>query len=354
MSNIKMAFASIDKVQEIIIPELTEVKYTGSQMINYGADNHYVDYLYSLYNDVTSLKTIIDGTADYVCGDDVIGKIQLSSTNWRDFVHLLATDFLRYGGFAYEVIRTKDLNNIAGIYYIDFRDIRSDEDNEVFYYNPDFKKKYVRTSKTIVYERFKPELRQPKSIVYYKNNPSTVYPIPRYSGALKACEIERGIDTFHLAGIHNGFYGSYIVNINTGVPDEEEQKQIEKDFNEKFCGAGNAGRFVLNFANGKDNQATLQKLDVVDFSDKYKAAATRAREQIYAAFRAIPALFGIMTETTGFNEQEFSEAFKLYNRTVVKPIQMLICDQIDKVFGMQGVLNITPFSLEIKNETIVD
>lgn len=353
MSEIKMAFASIDKVEQVIIPELVETKYSGSQMVNYGRDNHYVDYLYGLYNDVTSLKTIIDGTADYVCGDGVEGSVNLE-IDWREFVHLLATDYLRYGGFAFEIIRTRDLNNIAGVYYIDFRDVRSDEDNEVFYYNPDFKKNYVRSSKTIILEKFKPDLRQPKSIFYYKNNHSTVYPIPRYSGALKACEIERGIDEMHLAGIHNGFYGSYIVNINSGVPDEKEQEQIEKDFNEKFCGAGNAGRFVLNFSNGKDNQATLQKLDVVDFSDKYRAAATRAREQIYAAFRAIPALFGIMTETTGFNEQEFSEAFKLYNRTVVKPIQILICDMVDKVFDMQGVLNIKPFSMEQNNEEIVN
>lgn len=352
MSNVRMAFASIDKVEQVIVPELVEVKYTGSNMVNYGQDNHYVDYLYGLYNDVTSLKTIIDGTADYVCGDGVESNVL--DMDWREFVHLLSIDYLRYGGFAFEIIRTRDLNNIAGVYYLDFRDVRSDEDNEVFYYNPDFKKKYVRSSKTIVFEKFKPDLRQPKSIFYYKNNHSTVYPIPRYSGALKACEIERGIDEMHLAGIHNGFYGSYIVNINTGVPDEKEQEQIEKDFNEKFCGAGNAGRFVLNFSNGKDNQATLQKLDVVDFSDKYKAAATRAREQIYAAFRAIPALFGIMTETTGFNEQEFSEAFKLYNRTVVKPIQMLICDMVDKVFDMQGVLNIKPFSLENNTDNIVN
>lgn len=356
MAEIKMAFASIDKVQQILVPELKEVKVTGSQMVGYGTDNHYPDYLYGLYTDVTSLKTVVEGTADYVCGNDItsIHKLNNKNETWREFVFNLSRDYLLYGGFAFEVIRTKDLSQVAELHYIDFRDIRSDEENEVFYYNPDFKKKYVKTSKTIVFERFKEDLRQAKSIVYYKNNHSTVYPIPRYSGALKCCEIERGIDTMHLAGIENGFYGSYIVNINSGIPDDEEKKQLEKDFNEKFCGAGNAGRFVLNFSNGKDNQATLQKLDVVDFSDKYKAAATRSREQIYASFRAIPALFGVMTETTGFNEQEFSEAFKLYNRTVVKPIQIVITDEINKVYNEQGVINIVPFSLEYNNEQTVE
>ena len=358
MSNIKMAFASIDKQIQTLIPELKETKYTGSEMVNYGMDNRYPEYLYGLYNDVTSLKTVIDGTADYVCGNDVVCTINrdLNSKKetWNEFVWLLSRDFLLYGGFAFEVIRTNDLKNIAELHYLDFRNLRSDEDNEVFYYNEDFKKTYVKSSKTIILEKYKDDLRQAKSVVYVKNNRSTTYPVPRYSGALKCCEIERGIDEMHLAGINNGFYGSYIVNINSGIPDEKEQSEIEKDFNQKFCGAGNAGRFVLNFSNGKDNQATLQKLDVVDFSEKYQAAATRSREQIYAAFRAIPALFGVMTETTGFNEQEFSEAFRLYNRTVVRPIQNRICDEIDKVFGVKGVLSIEPFSLENNNEEIVN
>ena len=353
-----MAFASIDKQLQQLVPALKEVKYTGQKMIYYGDNNRYPEYLYGLYNDVTSLKTVVDGTADYVCGNNVVcttGRdLNRKKETWSEFVWLVTRDFLLYGGFAFEVIRTADLNDIAELNYIDFRDLRSDEDNEVFYYNEDFKKNYVKSSNTIVLPKYKADLKQPASVVYVKNNHSTVYPIPRYSGALKACEIERGIDEMHLAGIQNGFYGSYIVNINSGIPDQDEQKEIEKDFNEKFCGAGNAGRFVLNFSNGKDNQATLQKLDVVDFSEKYQAAATRSREQIYAAFRAIPAIFGIMTETTGFNEQEFSEAFKLYNRTVVKPIQIRICDELDKVYGTKGFLNIEPFSLEGNNEQIVN
>lgn len=360
--NIAMAFASIDKRIDELIPVLEEIKQAGSEMVFYGKDNRYPEYLYGLYNDCTSLKTVIDGTAEYVAGDDVISNITHLpiTTNgkdtWREFVTLLATDYLRYGGFCFEVIRTRDLNGIAEVHYIDFREVRSDEDNEVFYYNPDFKKRYVRNSKTVILPKFKAEIKEPASIVYYKNIKSSVYPIPRYSGALKCCEIERGIDEMHLAGVSNGFYGSYLVNINTGVPSEDEQDQLEKDFNEKFCGAGNAGRFVLNFSNGKDNAATLEKLDVVDFGEKYKAAATRSREQIYASFRAIPALFGVMTETTGFNEQEFAEAFRLYNRTMVRPIQRTICDVIDYVFEQKDCLSIKPFSIDdnVNNEQIVN
>lgn len=353
-NKIKMAFASIDKTIDKLIPELKEVKGTG-EMVYYGVDNRYPEYLYGLYNDCTSLKTVVDGTADYIIGNDVVSNIPNmpkytnSRDSWSEFITWLGRDLLLYGGFCFEVIMTRDMSQVARLDYIDFRDIRSNEDNEVFYYNPDFKKKYVKSSNTIVLPRYKRDIPQPASIIYVKNNISSTYPIPRYSGALKCCEIERGIDEMHLAGISNGFYGSYIVNINTGIPSEEEQDAIEQDFNEKFCGAGNAGRFILNFSNGKDNAATLEKIDAVDFGDKYNAAAKRSREQIYASFRAIPALFGVMTETTGFNEQEFSEAFKLYNRTMVRPLQEKICGAIDYVFGQDNSIEIKPFSLDNNN-----
>ena len=351
---VALSFASINKTIEELVPALTEVKGNGTEMVYYGTDNRYPEYLYGLYNDCTSLKTVVDGTAEYVAGDDVLSTMANrpkpnKKMTWRDFFECVSRDMLIYGGYAFEVIRTANLQDIAELHYIDFRDIRSDEDNEVFYFNPDFKKRYVKNSKTIVLPKFERDLQHPASIVYFKNSKTTTYPIPRYSGALKCCEIERGIDEMHLAGINNGFYGSYIVNINSGVPSEEEQDQLEKDFNQKFCGAGNSGRFILNFSNGKDNSATIEKLDAVDFGEKYQAASKRSREQIYASFRAIPALFGIMTETTGFNEQEFSEAFKLYNRTMVRPIQRKICDNLDYVFGQSGSIEIKPFTLEENN-----
>ena len=126
--------------------------------------------------------------------------------------------------------------------------------------------------------------------------------------------------------------------------------------NEKFAGASNAGRILINFANGKDNATTLQKLDTQDFGEKYKAAAERAKSQIFTAFRAIPQLFGDMSAATGFNSQEFTESFKVFNRTVVRPVQQTICDSIDKIFGIGNSVNITPFSIEeeVKREETVE
>ena len=48
----------------------------------------------------------------------------------------------------------------------------------------------------------------------------------------------------------------------------------------------------------------------------------------------------------------YDSAFKLYNRTCVKPVQRLICDAYDKIYGKPGVLTIQPFTLETAEERV--
>ena len=361
-NKIQVAFAAIDKNWEDLIPQPTEVE-GAKKYVLYGTDNRYPDYLWGLFNDVSTLKTVIEGIADYVIGNDVIcsvsgfeKEVNTKGDTMRELIRLLARDYLIYGGYAIQVIRNK-VGDIRELYYVDFRYLRSSKKNDVFYYSEDFTKKYVRSNKTVIYPKFIKENRNvSSSILYVTNEKSKTYPTPRYSGSIKACEIERQIDTYHLSSLENGFGGSYILNFLNGIPTDEQKEEIERNVNEKFAGASNAGRILINFANGKDNATTLQKLDTQDFGEKYKAAAERAKQQIFIAFRAIPQLFGDMSAATGFNTTEFTESFKVFNRTVVRPIQQTICDSIDKIFGSGNSVNITPFSIEeeVKREETVE
>lgn len=356
-NKIQIAFAATDKEWSTTIPSFKEGEARGKSFITYGEDNLIPEYLHSLYDTVSSLRTIINGTTDFVIGDDIECNIEgfnfevnRKGDTIRELATLLVRDYLIYGGYAIQVIR-----NLAGkvseLYYIDFRYLRSDKNNDLFWYSEEYDKRYVRSSKTLVYPKFIPEaISVPSSIVYVKNEKSQTYPSPCYKAALKDCEIERQIDEYHLAALENGFGGSYVMNFNGGIPDDEQKAEIEENINEKFAGASNAGRILLNFCNSKDNALTLEKLEIQDFSEKYQAAATRSREQIYCAFQAVPALFGLMSESTGFNEQEFQQSFRLYNRTKVKSIQRMVCDSFDKIFQVKGSITITPFSIEENGE----
>ena len=96
-------------------------------------------------------------------------------------------------------------------------------------------------------------------------------------------------------------------------------------------------------------------LKVEDFGERYKALSEHSRNQIFCAFRAIPLLFGFTADTNvGFSTDEFEQSFKLYNRTQIRPIQRLICDTYDWIYGQTGVLTITPFTLDGTNEQKVN
>ena len=358
------SFAAIDSYLETNIVSPVEKVLAGRDMVEWGTRNAYPDYLLDLYNNVPTLRSIINGNIDYVAGDDVtIMPLQEEFTNQemnmrgdtiREQVKDIAKDFEIYGGFALQVIRNL-AGEVAEVYYIDMRYLRTNKEGDVFYYS----EKWGKSSRTdmVVYPAFLPKLeweklsdeernRHASSILFVKNVHTQVYPAPLYAASVKACEIERLIDEFHLSDINNHFVSSAIINFNNGDPGQEIKSEIERDFNEKFCGASNGGRVAFSWNPNKETATDIVEFKMEDFGERYKALSQHSRTQIFTSFRAIPLLFGLTSEAnTGFSTEEFEQSFKLYNRTQIQPVQRMICDAYDKIYGQRGVLTIRPFSL---------
>ena len=358
------SFAAIDSYVETNIVSPVEKVIAGRDMVEWGTRNAYPDYLLDLYNNVPTLRSIINGNIDYVAGDDVtIMPLQEEFTNQemnrrgdtiREQVKDIANDFEIYGGFALQVIRNL-AGEVAEVYYIDMRYLRTNKEGDVFYYS----EKWGKSSRTdmVVYPAFLPKIeweklsdeernRHASSILFVKNVHTQVYPAPLYAASVKACEIERLIDEFHLSDINNHFVSSAIINFNNGDPGQEIKSEIERDFNEKFCGASNGGRVAFSWNPNKETATDIVEFKMEDFGERYKALSQHSRTQIFTSFRAIPLLFGLTSEAnTGFSTEEFEQSFKLYNRTQIQPIQRMICDAYDKIYGQRGVLTIRPFSL---------
>lgn len=365
-SRVVVSFAAIDPFleQNIVLP--TEKQLKGHDMVEWGERNMYPEYLLDLSKTTPSLRSIINGTTDFIAGDNQAilpikdtygpGIMNAKGDTIRSQVESIARDYVTYGGFALEVIRGLDGTPVE-IYYIDIRFIRSNKDNSVFYYCEKWKN--GRKKDTIVRPAYqhipadkwaamdqKEKARVAASILFVKNTTTQVYPFPVYGAAVKACETERAIDDYHLNAINNGFVSSMIINFNNGIADDEIKKEIEKGINEKFCGHKNAGRVMCSWNPDVRNQTTITEPKIDNFGDRYQALAKHCRQQIFTAFRANPNLFGIPTENLGFSQEEYDGAFKLYNRTCVKPVQRIICDAYDKIYGKPGVLTIQPFTID--------
>lgn len=351
----QIQLAALDPYIQINLVENVEKEINGKDFISWGDVNQYPNYLFSLYSDCATLQSIINGTSDFICGNDIICNIPNFATTINkkgdtiaELIQHIAVDYLIFGGFAIQVI--KDINNNpTELYYIDFSKLRTDKKNEVIFYSEDWDKSFGRV-KYITYPKFNPADKNPTSIIYYKGNKTrSTYPTPLYNASIIACELEKKINRYHINEISNNFQTSKIINFNSGVPDDDLKAEIERNINEKFSGEENAGRVLISFNESKENETTVTDITQDSFADRYNALSKRMREQIFTAFRATPNLFGLMTETTGFNAQEFAESFKLYNRTTVRPIQKVIVETFNKLFGVDNSISIVPFSLDDDN-----
>lgn len=350
----KLSFAAIGKNLSDNIISPTEIEDKKAEYVIWGDGNQYPKYLEYLSENSYSLKSCVEAFVRYAVGNGAtitIPQFQ-EELNQRgetisDIVEQIARSYAIYGGFALNILRNA-FGKISEIYVMDFKNIRSDYNNEMFYISKDWSKSYGRV-KTICLPKFDVEATDvPSSIFYYNNSFNTTYPKPCYAASTIACDIETRVSEFHLNTLANSFSSNYLVNFCNGTPNQEQQLEIEEMFNEKFCGTENSGRVVISYSDSKDNAPIIEEFGgSSDFVDKYNSLITNSKEQILSAFQINPLLLGSANLATGFSTNEFSDSFKLYNRIVAVPFQNVIKRTFNKLFGDECV-TIKTFTIDFE------
>ena len=54
----------------------------------------------------------------------------------------------------------------------------------------------------------------------------------------------------------------------------------------------------------------------------------------------------MIAENNGFSTNEYRDSYKLFNKTVIKPIQISVIDVFDKILGVKDSITIAPFTIE--------
>lgn len=329
-------FAIIENKSKVI-PVMEETKITGKKYIGYGKDNRYPNYLFSLYQNSTILQSIINGIIDYTIGQGVDSiylkdQVNVDGETWDDLFRNLYLDYLVTGGIAINVLRDAE-NRISELYWLDVSDVRLSEDGKTAFYDKDISGWGSKPKELPVFDPLK---KQKSSILYFKGSSRGLYPIPRWSGAIKAVETSCEISNYHLNSILNNFNPSAIISFNNGVPTEEQKIEMEKKINKKFVGSDNVNRFILSFSESGENATTVQTLGTDNADAKFHTLKESITEEIFIAFRATPALFGMNPENTGFSKTEFLESFQLFYKTMIEPMQKTFIRIFDKVFETEN------------------
>lgn len=347
MAEIKLNFtAVVNETKEI--PKLVAKQMKNCKYVRYGEDNLFPQYIWELYTHSSQFSSIVETMNDYIQGNGIVSDYYLKVVNRKgetfdDFIEKLIIDYLLFGGFAFQIIRNKG-GEICELYWLDFRYVRTNSDEDKVFYNEDWNNSRIQPK---VYEKYTNGTKLPNSVYYYKGRRTRdVYPIPIYLAALTSLEISTQIPDYHLNNLTNGFHPSAIINFNNGSNlAEDVMDEIEEKLKEKFTGTKNASKMLLSFNDNVEHATTIERLADEGNIDIYNTLKDTVEKDIYTAFRINKLLMGDGSETTGFSKQTYVEAFSLYNKTVIQPIQKEFEKVINGVLG-DGALHFDEFVID--------
>ena len=321
--------------------------------VMYGEDNNYYQYLIDLYNGSPTNHACINGISEMIFGKgldalDSSNKpdeyAQMISLLKKDVVRKVIYDYYLMGGAAMQIIYGKGRKKIVQVEHIPVETLRAEKSGEsgeieAYYYFHDWSE-YKNSSKATRIPAFgtSTESREILFIKPYKAG-YYYYSPPAYTGGLQYAELEGEISNFHMNNIKNGLSPSMIINMNNGIPNEEERSIIENKISQKFSGSSNAGKFILSFNDNTDSQATIEPIQLSDAHQQYQFLSTESQEKILVAHRIVsPMLLGVKNNTgLGNNADELEKASVLMDNMVIRPFQNLMIDAFDKILSFNDI-----------------
>jgi len=368
MSNIR--FVNLSSYTTPVVKE-----QRGKEWVSYGDSNNYFQYLIDRYNGSATNNAIINGISELIYGKGLDATdsnrkpdqyAKMKSLFSKDCMRKVTSDFKMMGQCAFQVIYSKDHQQITEVYHMPVESLRAEKCNdegdiEAYYYAKDWGAVEGKKETPIRIPAFGFS-NEGIEILYIRPYRAGFYyysPVD-YQGGLPYAELEEEVANYHLNNIKNGMSPSMLINFNNGVPTEEERYLIESRIGEKFSGTSNAGKFILAFNDNKEMAADITPVQLSDASDQYQFLADEAMRKLMVAHRVTsPMLLGIKDQSgLGNNAEELKTASTLFDNTVIRPMQETILDGVDKILAYNDIsLNLyfkTLQPLEFQEGVVVD
>jgi hypothetical protein len=357
------------------LPVFSEVLQR-SPWVYYGENNLLPQYFIELFDNCAIHKSVIISKVNQIMGDGIVSLNNPMATvnlinpteNITEVMRKCALDFMLFGGFALNVIWSKDKQTIAEIYHLDFSRVRSgklnDEDFiDTYYYSANWKdyKKFP----PIEIKAFSQNEKDPNQIYYYKSYmPSmSYYPVPDWSAGQRAIEIDVESKNFHMNNLRSGMVPSLWINYNNGIPGEEEQKILVRALESQYSGTDNAGQAIISFNESKELSPEITQIPRNDNDSYYQTLNDDITRNILSAHRVSSAeLFGIATTGKLGGGNEIVEHSEYFRKMVIMPYQNCLLPVFDKLVSLKfekpTTFEIKPLSLfltgDVKQNPVVD
>ena len=347
MSNIRVV-----NLSSYTSPAVKEVQ--GKEWVEYGEDNNYFQYLIDRYNGSATNNAVINGIVELLYGRGLDATdssrkpdeyAQMRALFSKNCLRRILSDYKMMGQCAIQVIYSQDRTTIVQVDHLPIETLRAERCNEegeveAYYYAKDWKEVAARKETPLRIPAFGYS-EEAIEVLYVKPYRAGYYyysPVD-YQGGLQYAELEEEVANYHINNIQNGLAPSMLLNMNNGVPTEEERNLIEARIAEKFSGSSNAGRFILAFNDNKELAATIEPVQLSDASDQYQFLADESMRKLMVAHRVTsPMLLGIKDNSgLGNNANELETASALFENTVIEPMQEVVIDALNEILAYNDI-----------------
>jgi len=341
-------------------PKFAEKK--GKKYVEFGERNDYPNYLISLFGESPKHGAIIKGKVNYIFGkgfDDVPKAANSRGESWNQIMKRAIMDDEIHGGYYLQVIYNA-LGQIAETYHIEFQKVRASKDLTSFYIKDDWTASDFK-EKAREYPAFNPNEPQGAQILFVKqyNPKSDVYPLPSYFQGLNYLESDIQVSRHILGNAKNNFVATKLINFNNGLPQEEEQEEVERDLKRKFQNH-DGDRVVIAFNPSRENAVDIQDLGETSLTkEDFTNINNLIQQEIFACHQVTsPSLFGIKTEGQLGGRNEIRDAYQIFQNTYVNERQQEHEANFNKLMNLAGIqgeykiLPVEPLSFEFSEAII--
>jgi hypothetical protein len=316
-------------------PEFKEKK--GEGYIQYGDRNDYPNYLVDLFNKSAKHNAIIKSKVHYIsangwkgseAAEPFIEKVnRMESLN--DLTRKVSLDAELFGGYYLEIIFSAT-GQLSEIWHCDYTKIRTNKDNTQFWYKEEWGD---RMEKPQVYPAFNPANPFGKQILYVKEYRPNMgfYSLPGYFGALNYIESDIEISKHVLGNAQTGFSASKLITLPNGEPSDEEKRNIEKRFTNRFSGS-DGKKFILAFVNDSARKPIVDDLGTSDITkEDFGRVDSLIQTNIFSGHQiTTPSIFGIAEAGKLGSRSEMRDGYEIFKNTYVNSKQM----HLESVFNM--------------------
>lgn len=293
------------------VEETLNIGFNPNQkFLRWGNDNELPEEYLELYDSIPEHSSAINFILNNIVLEDYTDQLDY----W--FLQKIGLDYIIFGGFAIEVIRTR-----GGAYtlnYIDISKLRYNPDKTMLGYSDDWDKYKVKVNWKKITNTTNVE-----GIYLFKNPKSReVYPTPYYYSAVTSLDTMKNISEYHNNNAKNGFAPNVVINFNdAGDTSDETKDRIEEQIKEKFSGS-KGQKFILAFNEGKEKAVTIEKLDNDNLDQKFETLQKFIQNQIIISHQITSGqLIGVKPENTGFSKIEYDESLQVFEAKVVAPLR---------------------------------